>query len=356
MVRITARYNNISEPAIIVKEGEEIVLKNTTYIQDGSLASLATYIVFKKNSVYYVRNGLTGKIEYNDTDVSTVINWVLSQLNNGGKVLLNLIGEHTITSTIQIEYDNIVIQGLGTSTYLKLANNVNDTLFKVTGNNVTIRNMYLDGNKNNQSSGYIIELNGSLFSSILYCYIKYGYYDGIYITGNGVTKIIGNRIQGNGRHGIRFASGSDDSFVFYNDIGSNDSYGISVATVGRIKIVGNNIYSNTIGVDLYTSLRCQVIANYLHSSSINIRIYGSSADWGRENVIMSNEITNGNGVRLSGYANRNVIAQNVIHDVSDGIKELDNADYNLILGNILRSYTTGITTIGTNTVSEHNIT
>lgn len=48
-----------------------------------------TYIIFQNDSIYCAQNGLTGAIDYNNTDAATVINWALTTIPNWGTVKVN---------------------------------------------------------------------------------------------------------------------------------------------------------------------------------------------------------------------------------------------------------------------------
>jgi hypothetical protein len=48
-----------------------------------------TYIIFQNDLIYCAQNGLTGAIDYNNTDAATVINWALTAIPDWGTVKVN---------------------------------------------------------------------------------------------------------------------------------------------------------------------------------------------------------------------------------------------------------------------------
>ncbi len=95
----------------------------STVIEAGSNVDTASYIIFKDGNTIYTKNGMTGKIEFQNTDASTVINDTLKNLTSGRtwKEKVVLKGNFLLTNRISISsYTIFEIQGK-----LTLANNTN---------------------------------------------------------------------------------------------------------------------------------------------------------------------------------------------------------------------------------------
>lgn len=113
--------------------------------------------------------------------------------------------------------------------------------------------------------------------------------------GRGCT-IIGNYIEGNGRHGIHFLDISN-SRVYKNNITNNGDCGLSFRTGRNASINGNDLSKNNVGVgmgDLMGDLSEIVIAenNIAQNTNLAIRIDGDMKD---NNIYLNNFIDNNNG-------------------------------------------------------------
>ena len=126
-----------------------------------SFAEPASYIIFTDGSKYYAKNGGTGVIEYSDADATKVIQFAIDKANavGGGKVFIRE-GTYILSTSIYMK-SNVVLEGAGTLTLLKLKDNATGgatiegrtKMFVIGGkvNNVVLRNFKIDGNKANQS-------------------------------------------------------------------------------------------------------------------------------------------------------------------------------------------------------------
>ncbi len=140
----------------------------STIIEAGSNVDTASYIIFKDENTIYAKNGMTGKIDFQGSDASMVIQSAINTLTNGGKIFIKA-GTYNISSSILISKDSIAIEGEGKSTILKLSNGAtNVSLFNISRGStrtlyIDIRNMLLDGNKAN-ASGTAIEARNIWYS------------------------------------------------------------------------------------------------------------------------------------------------------------------------------------------------
>jgi hypothetical protein len=91
------------------------------FIQTGTYAETASYIVWKEGNTYYSKNGATGKIDYFGTSFSSILQNILNALPASGGLVLIKEGNYTLDSTVTIPIKrNIAIVGtsfLGKSYY-----------------------------------------------------------------------------------------------------------------------------------------------------------------------------------------------------------------------------------------------
>lgn len=147
---------------------------NKTYLftEDGSFAKYQAYdyIIFKDGDYVLAKNGRTGKIEFKGINAASVINNTINNLPNGGKIVLADL--FTIDRTISISTSNITLEGLGWHTGLKLADNANTNVLEITGTDVkyvNVKNIVVDGNKANNSTGHGIYVNVTHTAIEEYC-------------------------------------------------------------------------------------------------------------------------------------------------------------------------------------------
>ena len=263
---------------------------------------------------------------------------IQSALDAGKKRIFVRGGTYTITSTIQISSSDILIQGEGSNnTILKLDNGANCDIIKVLPNgnplnNITIKDIQIDGNKANNTSGNGIvfaggsgiEISRSIISG---CYIHDTYLDGLnlsyFIKGN-----IGENIITNCNNGI-YIYQSQKSILSLNQLDSN-SRGIYLSNSSD-NVISNNqtSYAGSDGIYITASTNNLVLGNESFSSSQNgIYIASSSI----KNVIIGNRLdANNTGVSVDSSDN-NVIEGNQANDNSYGI-HIQSSSYPIIIGN-----------------------
>jgi hypothetical protein len=277
----------------------------------------ASYIIYYNpdNQLYYAEPSrerddlqmVTG------ADASTVIQSAINALTNGGRIFIKT-GLYLIYSPIELK-SNVDIYGEGWSTILKLADNRPNSipenwvdhcvLWHESGaiENITIKDLQIDGNKANQAFGninhgiaciYIGNTEESQNVKIINCYVHdhlqfgiefdYGpyhdykvlyckvinnnYNDISFICGNNevyLCEAIGNTVGGNtGDMGIAvysWGSGSihhinivDNVVLTMTGAGSSGEYhcGIRLETGAQYCLVqGNIIYNNKIGIQTH---------------------------------------------------------------------------------------------------------
>lgn len=147
-------------------------------IELGSFTEVASYIIYQEDSFVYAKNGKTGQIDFNGTDAATVIQNAITALpaDDMGIIQLNLgVFENPVfISKAIILRGKLTLMGRGPySTYLKLANGVNDSMFKfnVSGGSYyyfTMMNLGLDGNSENNAAGSLLDVNTNLYDGLIF--------------------------------------------------------------------------------------------------------------------------------------------------------------------------------------------
>ena len=263
-----------------------------------------SYQIFTNGTTIYAQNCHSGSIDYSGTVASTVISNAISALSNGGIVFIKA-GLYTIATQIDFR-SNIVIAGEGPATELQMAagfsydcsDNLCSLLNGYKVNNVTVRDLTLDGNWANnplapqqmligfQYSSRIQILSNTLQNSEYYCvYMWQGldnlvdgnicrYFggDGIHVGGNyydynaqSGSKIVNNVVEYGSDLGI--VVGTNDVLVSGNTVHDMNLIATSPSTSGNthacinsqsetnmtdLSITDNTLY-NCLGYGIYNS-------------------------------------------------------------------------------------------------------
>lgn len=157
--------------------------------------------------------------------------------STGGKIYLPT-GEYTIDAIVQFppsgtsDSKPVVLEGAGWSTILKQADgaNLDSMIYDYTTDNVVIRNLKIDGNKTNQTTGTGIGISSYLSTS------------------NHKMRIEGCYVYNTRGNGIQVARSNYDFIInnLISDCGSSlyDGYGIRLyGTQGYTTVSGNIIYN-----------------------------------------------------------------------------------------------------------------
>lgn len=297
-----------------------------------------------------------------------LINSVINSLpSSGGKIVL-LDGTYTVSGSINLK-SNIIIQGQGASTVIKIADNINTDCRIIYGaidiNNITIKDMALDGNKNNNSSGIQqgIYLNGQFTNYFIKGQIQNinisNFRDsGIYFSWCKEISVI-SITSNNNANGLWDQNGFSNSIIS-STFKDNSGTGIYLYQCSKNTVNSNNINDNvTSGIVLHYSSQGNTISNntlkqnghgiFLSSSNDNtidgniielnkqhgIYVYNLNYDTDKvENNNIINNIIKGNGINtnnpfyydgiyVSGYCNKNNIQNNIIRNslIHNGIAQ-----------------------------------
>ena len=119
-------------------------LSYTTVIQEGSMATEASYIIFQDGTTYYARNGFTGAIDYSGTDCFTVVNSSLYALADatldwrGGKLFFKKghypFGANTLTLNAYCWGIYLEGEGMSIGSQAVYINGTADPIIQFTGN------------------------------------------------------------------------------------------------------------------------------------------------------------------------------------------------------------------------------
>jgi len=115
------------------------------------------YIIFKKGNRVKAKNCDTGRYEFKDTDEASVIQNVISMLENGGRIFIAQ-GTYNITSTITLK-SNIILEGEHRATIFN--SQTTENVIEAIGTESTqihglhIRNISIQGNGSEQNGIYL---------------------------------------------------------------------------------------------------------------------------------------------------------------------------------------------------------
>ncbi len=274
-----------------------------------------------KDAADYVANGNTGAAADGD---QVEINQALTAAS--GKKVVLLAGTYTIDAAVSVP-NNTVISGVGQGTIITIPNSFNTNINALSlGNNVTVRDMQLDGNLSNQTSGtmYGVYLNASTGTKATNVASNNWRNAGfLFATANGNT-VTNSIAQGNGSMGISL-SGSSDNILTDNLLQNNVSYGIYMTGVdptisGRNTVSGNNISGGATGIYIYTDsvpANNNITGNVVQGSTSA----GISLNTATSNLISGNSVHDSGGVSLNQAilligSGGNTISSNLITDTS----------------------------------------
>jgi len=217
----------------------------------------------------------TSRADYvcDGTNDEEEINQAISDLPaSGGRVVL-LEGTYNLGNSITINKSNVTLEGQGASTVIKFKDGINTSSLDAisAGSNVHIRNLSLDGNKDNAGITNSTGIRISTGSIVENCRISNFTYAGIYVE-DGSTLVYGNHISSIDTYGIYVKtltlSGSN---IISNRIEGAD-YGISVGQSLHV-IVTNNFISgsagNTYGIYVNGSFTINAIKTLVSNNIIN---------------------------------------------------------------------------------------
>ena len=276
------------------------------------------------------------------SDNTSSIQNAINSLGSGGTVIIPpgtwITGKLTLSN-------NTRILGMGWGSILKLKNSTNDDLLYATGkSNISVENLSLDGNQDNQSA----QKAGVRFVSCFNCdaedcYIHDAKYAGIqYVSSTGMWASE-NLLENNASIGVMM-SGTVKSMVtenyITNDAGGVSGYhGILLYNGSNYNTVSENVVAPTgkiIGIEVYNSHYNSVSDNILYRCGNGIEVSSASA----YNMIQGNycenakaQTTDESGIEINA-ATYNIVSDNICrNNKMSGIYVLGSANHNTVSGN-----------------------
>ncbi len=297
-------------------------------------------------------------------DAHVTINDAIAELPSDGGIVYLMEGTYIVSGSIELP-NNTTLSGAGNATVIQVRDEHDANLEVITnadtttGTSVTIRDLRVDGNRTNQTSGFQTAI----------------YLDGV----TGQSGVIGANLTGLELRNLRSnAVGiNESSLVTVSDsLIHNTSGNIGVWTSNNISIKDNRftengnalvlsdsdnnaIIGNTFtdnddyGITLIFSFNNTVANNYINGAVVGIRQMA-----GERNNLSGNTIidTTQYGLWLDGGANDNTISQNIIHDSGGeddnyGIVLSGNGANNSVIGNKISDTSAAVTDYAIHIVS-----
>lgn len=224
-------------------------------------------------------------------DDTAAIQAILDDISDSTIVVVP--AEEYLVSGLSLSGKNYIsFVGLGRGSRIKLLDSSNTNIFTLVNcYRSEFLNIHLDGNMDNQTSGYGLHLTECAFSIIENCYIIECKTGGVYLTeGSGFMadelKIMNNFIFSHGGYGI-YLDHTNDHLIVGNHIDYNTDTGIYVNIGHNISITANNLLSNGgYGILMNGCYRNRV-------SDCHIRNSGKTGLWiqeGKQQGVFNNNI------------------------------------------------------------------
>lgn len=251
----------------------------------------ATLIVAASNSsakskqgADYVCDGTTDNVE---------INAAITALGSvGGKVLLSE-GTFNVASTISVAASNVTLEGQGHSTILKLISSGNTSVITVGNGNMSyiesifIKNLKIDGNKANNTSGHGIFFDRKVYYSFIQnVHIIDTTKDGINIYATGTTnncycnEINSCKIENAGQDGIHVEYSHMNTITNCPTIYTSTRYGIYLQNSNSARLVNIRIAgAGQIGLYLNGNDNGQVINVNIATALTGMQLTTCSANY-----------------------------------------------------------------------------
>ena len=280
----------------------------------------ASYIIFKKGSKTYAKNGAYGHIEFEDTDAAKVIQQAIDALpSTGGKILFKT-GMYEIGQTIILNKPMVFAgENVGATpdtcgACLRLKDNANCELLKTEwAAFIRITNLFFDGNRDNQTEEHsmlLIEDTCDIY--IDHVFLRWG-------------KL----------HGIEVKSPSRQVWnIFIHNVAIEDMLGMGIRVHAYPNVIErsyilNNFVWGTVQL-LYNCKGILACNNYVQ----NIGIWSGDYCEISHNTVV--------GVLTLNHATHNIVTGNLCIGNNIGISVEEGCDYNIIIGNDVSTPSTPI--------------
>ena len=214
---------------------------STLGIAGGSGSS--TYVTVCGSGCDYTTDGTADDVQ---------INQAAADLSSSGGTIYIKKGTYAISTPISV-YSNQTIMGERGSTVLRLDNGKNTYVVgnqnRTTGNaGITLRDLVVDGNYLNQTSGTgaLIEFIKTSSSTVDHVFARNGFFKGIYFQQSDDNKVINSEVYNAGANGIDFFASSTRNLIDSNYVHAVRTYvGILLNRTASHNIVTNNVVAST---------------------------------------------------------------------------------------------------------------
>lgn len=305
---------------------------------DVRLYKAADYVVFRENNIYYAYGQNSGSTDYSGSVASTVIQNALNSFGSAGGIIKLLKGTYPINTSISLRTSSAIIgSGRGTVLQVTVASSIN-TLY-INGNNqcCLISNLLIDGNSQDSKGVYIYNSTGS---KVLNCWFENFWSNPLNIS-NGTNNIVyGNNITGSISTAISLTG--NENIISTNIIFKHSGYAIGLT--GKKNVISDNIITTAGGIYLVNADHNEITRNSI-SNCISEAIIINDSDFNtiEANNLDSNTTTTNNTyneIYITGSSTFNTINSNTVCSAGTnrakyGIRESQESDYNLFIGNIV---------------------
>jgi parallel beta-helix repeat protein len=355
-------YNSSTNHLNIIENGAVKEVCNKTDLGCGSSSTSQTKVVAMGSPAGCTGSSPVASADTNAdyvvnscTSAQTTINTAITAVNTagGGTVYLKE-GTYIIDGTINMA-SNVTLAGAGAGTTLKLKDSINAgiDLITLSGiNRVTVKDIRLDGNRTNNTSGTQNAFNISSVGSgtgtsavpglsATDITVQNFRSDAFSISSITNSVISNSSLINNGSRGIefKFSGGTNDSYLRINGNtiqGSGDRgiWGDITGNPSYVTIDDNIIESNT-GAGVYLSGNNNTISGNVFRSNGNkgIQLFGSN------NTVSSNNFVSNTGSGVYVRGGGNAISSNTMTSNTGNGVEIDSASsgQNAVTGNKINS-------------------
>lgn len=316
-----------------------------------------------------------GGTSYSNSNLATALQNAIDALTNGGKIFIRT-GTYIISDKITLK-SHITLQGEGNSTVLKLGDNVNKTLIYLDSNAkyCAIKDLKLDGNKDNNTSGHGIHFYHTEWIAartiVHNVHIWNTAEHGVYMQNYAGVILDSVRCFYNGESGVKLSA--DDNLINNLYVGwSNKS--CLVITGHHNHIVNAHVWAGgqsnpSSGID-QSGIVLYGDRNTIESSEseTNCRI-GLLLQSASRNIITGcllwnngkSGFSNGRGIGIAGTSKYNIISHCAFYDYREptyqelAINEVETSDYNQMINNDFSlNPSPAVSTVGAHTVIKYN--
>lgn len=300
------------------------------------------YKIWTENGVYYANNTY-GIIEYSSPVASNVLNYASSELTNGG-IIFVMDGTYVVNKWT-ITQPNLYVIGESQKTIFTIPNGFNDIVINILADNVTLKNVKVNGNMANQDSrgdgvAHGIQVWGASNFIIENCFVT-GCWSEAIVAQNGANHgvIRGCRVEDTRISGITLygkagsTTTTNTRWITVSDCvtvncGLNGQLGNGVYFGGVDYCFAKNLFINTTsdcgfeiqgGVNQNSFSHGCEADNITCVNTVNSGIYldGAQSYPLYDPVVTNFNVTNSTGIFVSTYVENPIISSGVVESTRD---------------------------------------